>query len=293
MFSKLVSVIVPVYNGAHFIETALNSLLNQTYDNWECLVVDDGSMDESYEKALGFQNNFPHKFRVLRQQNSGQARARNVGIANASGEFIAFLDCDDVWHKEKLAIQVEILSTDVDLILSLTSYAIIQHKRPRRVVRLKSIKSLLRDWTRFRGYGGGLESVGLVKANSIRALQFDENLSTSSGLDLFLRIRNLGGIHLSERVLMEYRKYPGQWHGNFFELKQNIYLLYRKHFSQEFDLYIKDFERYERLVNLKSGLSTANLTLIRSAFRLTDSPYLLTRLYKYLYSVFAGLSTRS
>jgi glycosyltransferase involved in cell wall biosynthesis len=292
MKSNFVSVIVPVYNGLHFIQAALNSVLNQTFTNWECIVVDDGSFDGSYEKALRFQSEFPDRFRVLRQKNSGQARARNFGVDNASGEFIAFLDCDDVWHEEKLAIQVKALSGNDDLLLSLTSYSITQRRRPRRVIRIRSIESLTRDWSRCRGYGGGLESVGLVKAGLVKDLRFDEDLSTSSGLDLFLRIKDLGGIHLSKKVLMEYRKYPGQWHGNFSELKRNVYQIYKKHFSNEFNLYVADFERYERLVNLKSGLSAANLPLVRSSFQIEDTPYLAMRFYKYLYSVFAGLSRR-
>jgi len=292
MPSNLVSVVVPVYNGERFLAEALNSVLNQTYQNWECIIVDDGSLDQSLEIAMEFSNRVPEKFRVLSQENSGQASARNSGIAEALGEFIAFLDCDDVWHRDKLATQIDAFSLHNGLALSMTSYAIVQRSRPRRVVLLKNLKSLERDWTRFKGYGGGLESVGMIKVGVIEKLNFDESLSTSSGLDLFLRITKIGEIHLTRKVLMEYRKYPGQWHSDFSELRKNVATIYQKHFPQELGSYLRDFERYERLVNLKSGIKSFNLSLCVRALRITDISYIVMRFLKYLKSVFVGLTAR-
>jgi len=293
MPSNLVSIVVPVYNGERFLAEALNSVLNQTYQNWECIIVDDGSSDQSLEIAMEFSKRFPGKFRVLSQANSGQSSARNSGIAEALGEFIAFLDCDDVWHTDKLATQLDAFSLHDNLALSMTSYAIVQHNRPRRVVLLKNLKSLERDWTRFKGYGGGLESVGMIKVGVIEKLNFDESLSTSSGLDLFLRITKIGEIHLTRKVLMEYRKYPGQWHGDFSELRKNVDTIYQKHFPQEMSSYLRDFERYERLVNLKSGISSFNFSLCAKVFHITDFPYIAMRFVKYLKSICAGLTVRS
>lgn len=292
MPSDLVSIVVPVFNGQRYLADALNSVLNQTHQAWECIIVDDGSSDLSLDIAMGFLNNFPDKFKVLRQKNLGQASARNSGIAEAEGNFVAFLDCDDEWHKDKLAIQLAEFSSNNNIVLSLTSYAIVQRKRPRRVVLLKNLATLEQDWTRFKGYGGGLESVGVVKAEVIKKLKFDEHLSTSSGLDLFLRVKGSGSIQITRKVLMEYRKYPGQWHGNFSELKKNIVYIYQKHFPDELDSYMQDFERYERLINLKSGTRELKLSLIVGVFHLSDIPYIIRRLFRYLSSILIGLVVR-
>jgi glycosyltransferase involved in cell wall biosynthesis len=108
----LVSVIVPVYNCEQFLPQALNSVLNQTYQSIEIIVVDDGSTDGSQAVAKGFDN---PRIRYLYQQNSGIGAARNMGVRISSGKFFAFLDADDLWVPDKLAIQIEQFHTDISL----------------------------------------------------------------------------------------------------------------------------------------------------------------------------------
>ncbi len=97
----LVSVIIPVYNGEHFLEEAMKSVLIQTYRRIEVIVVDDGSTDGSGQVVQRF-TSVHYAF----QNHQGAAAARNHGVSLAQGEFIAFLDADDVWLKEKLALQI-------------------------------------------------------------------------------------------------------------------------------------------------------------------------------------------
>ena len=111
----LVSVIIPVYNGARFLRAALESVFAQTYPSFEVIVVDDGSSDDSGAIAL----NFP-EVRYIRQENQGVAAARNHGIEAAQGEFFAFLDQDDVWTPEKLKLQIEHLLNNPELGYTLT-----------------------------------------------------------------------------------------------------------------------------------------------------------------------------
>jgi glycosyltransferase involved in cell wall biosynthesis len=100
-----ISVIIPTYNRAHFIQEALQSVLQQSHPAHEIIVVDDGSKDNT--PALAEQ--FPPSVRYIRQTNAGPSSARNRGMRAATGNWIAFLDSDDLWVPEKLASQVEFL----------------------------------------------------------------------------------------------------------------------------------------------------------------------------------------
>ncbi len=110
--SSLVSVIINFLNEGSFIEEAIESVFGQTYDNWELLLIDDGSTDIGTEIAKKYEKRFPARVRYLEHnehQNKGTSASRNLGIAHACGEFIAFLDGDDVWLPDKLERQVATL----------------------------------------------------------------------------------------------------------------------------------------------------------------------------------------
>ena len=96
----LISVIMPVYNGARFLEKTLASLLAQTCTDWELIVVDDGSTDATPEILAKYDD---RRFIKIRKENGGEAQTRNVGLHRASGEFIAFLDADDLYLPTALA----------------------------------------------------------------------------------------------------------------------------------------------------------------------------------------------
>jgi len=102
MSQPLVSVIIPVFNRAKVIKRAVISVLEQSFQDFECIVVDDGSEDET-ESVL---REFANKIKVIKTENRGVSAARNLGAAQAEGTFIAFLDSDDEWKKDKLAKQI-------------------------------------------------------------------------------------------------------------------------------------------------------------------------------------------
>src|SRR5262245_31623849 len=107
-FTGRVSVIVPAYNAAATIERTISSVRNQTYANLEVLVVDDGSTDETAAIIQRFAN-VDRRVRLLQKSNGGLVSARNHGIAHASGEFIAPIDADNLWHPEKLVKRVALM----------------------------------------------------------------------------------------------------------------------------------------------------------------------------------------
>jgi glycosyltransferase involved in cell wall biosynthesis len=109
---------MPAYEGEQFIAQAVGSVLGQTFRDLELVVVDDGSTDRTAEIIRGLQQS-DRRIRYLRQDNSGQAAARNLGISNAGGNLIAFLDQDDLWVESKLQQQVRSIDeTGVDLVFS-------------------------------------------------------------------------------------------------------------------------------------------------------------------------------
>ncbi len=98
-----VTVVMPVFNVERYLAIAIRSVLRQTYEPFELLIIDDGSTDDSVSIANGFRD---PRIRIIRQENRGLAGARNTGIRHARGEFIAFLDSDDAWAPTKLEIHV-------------------------------------------------------------------------------------------------------------------------------------------------------------------------------------------
>ena len=102
MEDPLISCIIPVYNAEKYLGEAIESVLQQTYRPTEVIVVDDGSTDGTPSVVAQYEN----RVRSARQENAGPAAARNHGVRIAQGEFIAFLDADDLWHKDKLTRQI-------------------------------------------------------------------------------------------------------------------------------------------------------------------------------------------
>jgi glycosyltransferase involved in cell wall biosynthesis len=104
--SFLVSIIVPCYNQAEYLSDSLGSIMNQAYTEWECIVVNDGSTDNT-EEVANFWVAIDDRFKYVYQKNSGLSAARNLGLEIARGDYIQFLDADDAIHPEKLSTQLQ------------------------------------------------------------------------------------------------------------------------------------------------------------------------------------------
>lgn len=119
---KLVSVIIPIYQAEKYIAAAVQSVLNQTYQHFEILIIDDGSCDRSYEICQQFVDS---RIKIIRQENQGVSAARNRGIEAATGEFLAFLDGDDLWYPEKLFTHVRYLENSPQVGISFSRFSYI------------------------------------------------------------------------------------------------------------------------------------------------------------------------
>ena len=112
MKEDLVSIIMPSYNTGKFIKETINSVLNQTYNNWELIIVDDCSTDDTEEIVNAIKDN---RIKFLKNStNSGAAISRNKAIKEAKGKWIAFLDSDDLWKKEKIEKQIKFMKKNND-----------------------------------------------------------------------------------------------------------------------------------------------------------------------------------
>src|SRR5712691_10864800 len=119
----MITVIIPTYNYAHFVDQAIQSVIDQTYPDWECIVVDDGSTDGTRDVVARFVDN-DARISYVFQDNKGLAAARNTGLKLARGRFIQFLDSDDLIEKEKLRRQLEFVEAheELDIVYGNTRY---------------------------------------------------------------------------------------------------------------------------------------------------------------------------
>lgn len=190
---RLVSVVIPVYNGEKYIEECLESVYQQTYRPIEVVVVDDGSTDNSLEVI----ENSPGEKKIISQQNKDVSHARNTGVQNASGEFIAFLDQDDLWHHEKLEKQIQAFSDnpEVDLVFSdLIKFN--DEGKKRRAKDRHKYASRLNDQNLFEMLvrKNVLMPSGVMvrKKSFVRAGMFDAQFKTCGDYEMWLRMAAKG-----------------------------------------------------------------------------------------------------
>lgn len=182
MNNPKVSVIIPVYNGEKFIEEAIKSVFNQDYNNIECIVVDDGSTDESASIAKKFE-----RIIYLRHENTGVAAARNLGVRRASGEYLAFLDADDVWDIKKLAIQISYMEENQDIGYSFTKHSLLLAEGMQELPVWVRTHQYEREMTAY------IPSALVVRRSVFEAVgNFDENYQVAEDSDWFMRARDAG-----------------------------------------------------------------------------------------------------
>jgi len=178
---SLISVIIPVYNCERYIAQAIESVLAQEYKNIEIIVVNDGSTDNTEKVVCSYAN-----VKYLSQTRNGVSMARNTGIQNSSGEFVAFLDADDLWTKDKLKIQNSLFSDDPDL--DMVFGQVEQFFSPELEESLKGRIDLTA--ARMPGY---LPGAMLIKRNSfLKVGFFDIGLRLGEVVDWYMRAVDYG-----------------------------------------------------------------------------------------------------
>ncbi len=196
--NPLVSVIIPTYNRGWIIEKTIDSVLAQDYTEFELIVVDDGSTDHTSDVLDSYGN----VIKVLSQKNKGVSAARNRGIAEASGKFIAFLDSDDLWLSQKLSVQIEFFNETPDALICQTEEVWIRnglrvnpkkrHKKPSGMIFKPSLELCLVSPSAVMIQRTLFDTVG----------GFDETLPACEDYDLWLRISCRFPIHLIDTPLI-------------------------------------------------------------------------------------------
>ena len=176
----MISIIVPVYNRVNTIERCLNSIVNQSYSEWEVIIVDDGSNDGSVELINKYIQKEKDKFKLIQQEHLGAQAARNNGIKNASGMWIAFLDSDDEWCPDFLKEVVQASSWNSNVVVCTKCYSV--HENERFVWNLPGksgnlYTELLRTpWPMFQGMfvaKSALEKIGFLDEKCVAYQEWD------------------------------------------------------------------------------------------------------------------------
>ena len=201
MRPRLISCIIPVFNGEPYLGEALKSVLEQTYQPVEIVVVDDGSTDGTAEVV----ERYSAQVSYLRQSNQGSATAKNLGLSATQGEFIAFLDADDLWHPEKLARQMARLRERPDIDLCFTRF---QHFW---------MPELAEEAKRYQGHplsqplSAYLVSSLLVRRTVFETFgQFDNGLRGNENMIWYLRAAERGAFIEVVPDVLTYRRLHGK-----------------------------------------------------------------------------------
>ncbi len=193
-----VSVIIPTYNRGWTLRAAVDSVLTQTYRDFELIVVDDGSTDDTVEILPPYGPDI----QVLRQANAGVSAARNTGVRSAKGAFIAFLDSDDRWFPDKLGVQVDFFASHPEAVICQTEETWIRkgkrvnpkkvHQKPSGHIFKASLALCLVSPS----------AVMLRKALFDEIGGFDETLPACEDYDLWLRVSARYPVHLVQTPLI-------------------------------------------------------------------------------------------
>jgi teichuronic acid biosynthesis glycosyltransferase TuaG len=130
MNNFLVSIVMPAYNAEKYIEKSVNSVINQTYQNWELIIIDDKSSDNTKDIVSNFVNIDNRIKLIANNTNSGKPSiAKNLAKKSIKGKYVAFLDSDDLWHKDKLLKQMNFMQSNPEFKLCYTGGYYVDEKR--------------------------------------------------------------------------------------------------------------------------------------------------------------------
>ena len=199
---SLISIIIPYFKKKEFFEKTIHSVLNQTYSNFEIFIIyDDESKDDlDFVKKISELDSRINL--IINDQNLGAGQSRNIGIKHSNGEYIAFIDADDLWHQDKLLMQIEFMQSN-NYYISHTSYDIINEKEDK--ISSRKVKTLTYDQL-LKSCDIGLSTV-ILKKNLLDDDTLFPELKTKEDYVLWLKITRGGQkIAALDKTLSKWRK---------------------------------------------------------------------------------------
>lgn len=223
-----VSVIIPTYNSAQYLDAAVKSVLEQTFTDYEILIIDDGSTDKTEEVI----KQFGDSVRYIRQKNQGVSVARNLGIKESVGKYVAFLDADDVWLPAKLEKQILALEKAHDSKVCYTEYiSVSDDMKPTELKRLRTNGSVLNDLL-LRGNVVGPPSALMCERVLFEKLGgFDSNLSLCADWEMWFRLSLATDLFFLKEPLVKYRLHDSNMSKNVKLLEEDTVRLLEKSFA--------------------------------------------------------------
>jgi len=226
METALVSIIMPMYNAGKFLSKSIESVLEQTYQNWELLLIDDGSKDDSIDIALAFMEKDSRIFLLKNEQNMGIAKTRNKGIEASKGQYIAFLDSDDIWLPDKLKIQLTFMQQhQVDF--SYCSYEVVDDHGT-KIGERKISETKLDYHEMLKGNRIGLLTV-MLSRKIAQKYPFPEINHEDYACWLSIARNGTVAYLASEQILAKYRKHQTSLSANKIQAAQWTWTIYRRH----------------------------------------------------------------
>tara|TARA_B110001454_G_scaffold187984_1_gene185666 strand:- start:41 stop:781 length:741 start_codon:yes stop_codon:yes gene_type:complete len=199
---SLISIIIPYFKKKEFFEKTIHSVLNQTYSNFEIFIVydDENKDDLDFVKKISELDSRVNL--IINNQNLGAGQSRNIGIKHSNGEYIAFIDADDLWHQDKLLMQIEFMQSN-NYYISHTSYDIINEKEDK--ISSRKVKTLTYDQL-IKSCDIGLSTV-ILKKNLLDDDTLFPELKTKEDYVLWLKITRGGQkIAALDKTLSKWRK---------------------------------------------------------------------------------------
>lgn len=212
-----ISVLMPVYNGQLYLKESIESILNQTYENFEFIIIDDGSTDGSNTIIRSYSDK---RINIITQQNRGDAVARNAGLKITKGKYIAIMDCDDVSEFNRLEIQSEYLDKNHDCV-AVGSNAKVIDKNGDYVFTLRTEQypneSMLKSFN-----SPFIHSSVMFKRSIINEIKGYDKLPIGSDTVFFLKVRKFGKLANINKELIKYRLSPSSISMNDRHIKKRL-----------------------------------------------------------------------
>ncbi len=227
--SPLVSIVVPAYNAERYLQETISSVIKQKYTNWELLIVNDGSKDNTLSIAQTFASKEP-RINIIDKSNSGVSDTRNTGVKNAKGEILFFLDADDVWNENNISDKVKRLNDPACDAVYSACEMIDEHSVSFSQYLQGSDNLKLEDMLLSKGnYTTAPSGIAVKKSVLHKIGGFDTNLSNNADQDFFIRILAAGfKISYIKETLWKYRMHSNSMSKNVALLEKDLLYVFNK-----------------------------------------------------------------